>query len=48
MAEVQREYDTLAESNFHRLIQRSFSMQSKFNFIYVMQPIYLPKGNKET
>ena len=47
MAEVQQDYLTLGGSVFYRLIQRAFPKWFKFNSIYVMQPMYLPKMNME-
>lgn len=47
MAEVQQDYLTLGGSVFYRLIQRAFPKWFKFNSIYVMQPMYLPRMNME-
>ncbi len=47
MAEVQQDYDILGGSVLYRLLQRGFPKWFKFNSIYVMQPMYLPKMNIE-
>ena len=47
MAEVQQNYDTLGGSMLYRLIHRAVPKWFKFNSIYVMQPMYLPKMNEE-